>query len=427
MRNFILWIGLLWYSQSIFAQQLYVPGGSASISNSNNTFTGIGTTAPQAYFHLQQTAGAWTDGLRLSLGGKSWDVIATKNGNRLAIGFGQTSNQGVELNAVGTGPALEVKGDLQLGQGKLYFLNGATDPQYLIQSGAWNDGMKYIHYTSHQFVTKKKERMRIASDGKIGIGITAPKAMIHIQQPGGGWSDGLRLTLQGRSWDVSVTNSGSRLAIGFGQTSNQGIELNQNGTGPALEVKGDLQLGQGQPIYFLGSATDPEYLIQSGARTDGMKYKHFAGHQFFTGGAERLRIADNGKIGIGTTTPDALLTVKGDMHARELRLDMDGATAPDYVFDATYDLPQLDTLADYITTHKHLPGIPSATDMNQQGLSVKELNLALLKKMEELTLYVIALKEENKRQQMEIDSQRKMLERQSTGKHRSKKNLLTYQ
>jgi small-conductance mechanosensitive channel len=53
----------------------------------------------------------------------------------------------------------------------------------------------------------------------------------------------------------------------------------------------------------------------------------------------------------------------------------------------------LKELQDYITQHKHLPEIPSAAEMQQEGMAVGELNTKLLQKVEELTLYVITQNE----------------------------------
>ncbi|MBL4662667.1 MAG: hypothetical protein JKY22_03710 [Flavobacteriaceae bacterium] len=115
---------------------------------------------------------------------------------------------------------------------------------------------------------------------------------------------------------------------------------------------------------------------------------------------------ENGKIGIGTETPDELLTVKGKIHTQEVLVDLNGAVAPDYVFEKyflgtseikpRYSMLSLSEIEIYIEKHHHLPGIPSATELNENGLALKEMNLALLEKVEELTLYVIA-------QQKEID------------------------
>ncbi|QLE02047.1 hypothetical protein HX109_10955 [Galbibacter sp. BG1] len=98
-----------------------------------------------------------------------------------------------------------------------------------------------------------------------------------------------------------------------------------------------------------------------------------------------------GNIGIGTTTPDAKLTVNGDIHAREVKLDLAGAVAPDYVFNEDYDLKKLEEIEVYIKKEGHLPNIPSAKQMQEEGINLKEMNLKLLEKIEELTLHVIEL------------------------------------
>ena len=115
----------------------------------------------------------------------------------------------------------------------------------------------------------------------------------------------------------------------------------------------------------------------------------------------------SGYIGIGTSTPDNLLTVNGSIHTREVLVDLDGAVAPDYVFDFYFDgfstlkkdyrLPSLYSLEEYLRTHRHHTKIPSATTIEQEGLALKEMNLLLLEKIEELTLYTIA-------QQKQIDA-----------------------
>jgi hypothetical protein len=104
---------------------------------------------------------------------------------------------------------------------------------------------------------------------------------------------------------------------------------------------------------------------------------------------------NGGNVGIGTTSTDAKLTVKGDIHANEVRIDVEGVIPPDYVFEKDYNLLPLSELETYIKQNKHLPEVPSAKEMEAEGLNLKEMNLILLKKVEELTLHVIALKKEN--------------------------------
>ncbi|QIE59071.1 hypothetical protein G5B37_05700 [Rasiella rasia] len=127
----------------------------------------------------------------------------------------------------------------------------------------------------------------------------------------------------------------------------------------------------------------------------------------------------NGMIGIGTNAPDELLTVKGKIHTQEVIVDLQGAVAPDYVFEwyahghsnllPSYSLTPLPELAAFIKKHKHLPGVPSANTLDKEGLSLKEMNLILLEKVEELTLYTL-------RQQEEIDALAAKLERISPTK-----------
>tara|TARA_A100000171_G_scaffold51983_1_gene68341 strand:+ start:5497 stop:5961 length:465 start_codon:yes stop_codon:yes gene_type:complete len=112
----------------------------------------------------------------------------------------------------------------------------------------------------------------------------------------------------------------------------------------------------------------------------------------------------NGKIGIGTNNPDELLTVKGKIHTQEVLVDLNGAVAPDYVFEwyaegtstlkPTYQLLSLAALEEFVTKHKHLPNVPSASTLEKEGLSLKEMNLLLLEKVEELTLYTLQQQKE---------------------------------
>lgn len=110
-------------------------------------------------------------------------------------------------------------------------------------------------------------------------------------------------------------------------------------------------------------------------------------------GPPKLTILRNGNVGVGTDNPDSKLSVKGHIHAQEVNVDLNGAVAPDYVFDPRYTLPSLKEIKSYIEEHRHLPEIPSAKVMETSGLNLGEMNLLLLKKVEELTLHIIEQEE----------------------------------
>ena len=113
-----------------------------------------------------------------------------------------------------------------------------------------------------------------------------------------------------------------------------------------------------------------------------------------TGQTEKLRIQGNGNIGIGTTHPDSRLTVAGNIHAQEVKVTVRAGEVPDYVFANDYKLKSLQEVEGYIKQNNHLPEIPSAKEIEKNGLMLAEMNLNLLKKVEELTLYMIEMKKE---------------------------------
>ncbi|OWW23530.1 hypothetical protein B4Q04_20245 [Zobellia sp. OII3] len=95
-----------------------------------------------------------------------------------------------------------------------------------------------------------------------------------------------------------------------------------------------------------------------------------------------------GNVGIGTGAITGYrLAVDGPVRAREVRVDTDNW--PDYVFQKEYTLPTLDEVEKHIEEKGHLPNIPSANDVETNGIEVGEMNRLLLEKVEELTLYIL--------------------------------------
>lgn len=82
-----------------------------------------------------------------------------------------------------------------------------------------------------------------------------------------------------------------------------------------------------------------------------------------------------------------MLSVNGRIKAKEVRVD--GTGAPDYVFEENYQNLTLPALESYIKANKHLPEVPSAKELERDGMAIGEMNKLLLKKIEELTLHLI--------------------------------------
>ncbi len=111
-----------------------------------------------------------------------------------------------------------------------------------------------------------------------------------------------------------------------------------------------------------------------------------------------------GKVGIGcenTAEGYALAVNGGVMSTRVSVMDVDGW--PDYVFGGDYHRMSLYELEEYIDLNHHLPEVPSAEEVSEQGIDLGEMNAILLQKVEELTLHVIELQKQIDIQQNEID------------------------
>jgi hypothetical protein len=119
-----------------------------------------------------------------------------------------------------------------------------------------------------------------------------------------------------------------------------------------------------------------------------------------------------GQIGIGTLNPKAKLAVNGNILARKVKVtQLDWA---DYVFQPNYRLRPLSEVEQYIKQYHHLPEVPTAEEVEKSGVDVGDNQVTLLKKIEELTLYVIEqnkkIEEQNQQQAALVQQIKKMQE-----------------
>jgi hypothetical protein len=108
---------------------------------------------------------------------------------------------------------------------------------------------------------------------------------------------------------------------------------------------------------------------------------------------------DGGSVGIGTQAPSSKLHVNGgDIRVSGGSFIDDGVTlnVPDYVFEPDYRLMPLDELRDFVVREKHLPNVPTAETVKKEGLNLSQVQMRLLEKLEELTLYTLKQDEQVK-------------------------------
>lgn len=118
-----------------------------------------------------------------------------------------------------------------------------------------------------------------------------------------------------------------------------------------------------------------------------------------------MKIRPTNQVQIGqalpTAHPDYRLAVDGKLVAKSIFVTQTPTWA-DFVFAPTYALQPLPELEAYLKQHRHLPAIPSAAEVEENGIDVAEMNARLLQSLEELTLHVIELSKQNTRLQAEV-------------------------
>lgn len=185
-----------------------------------------------------------------------------------------------------------------------------------------------------------------------------------------------------------VVTAGGRVGIG---TTNPNHELVIQGNDPAVQVRDDTS--DNSP-----NAARLELLERGGGNFDGGAFFWWNGETDklligtkASGDNTNVLVVDRAtsNVGIGTqNSGNFRLAVNGPIRAKEIVVETGWS---DFVFDPDYKLRSLKDLEVFISEHGHLPDIPSAEEGSGHGVKVGEIESKLLRKVEELTLHLIAM------------------------------------
>lgn len=252
---------------------------------------------------------------------------------------------------------------------------------------------------------------RLPVYGKVGIGISAPKKSLHIKKPdlyyldrenhdGDIWLDGGKLQI-GTIQDFLVDGQFRAKMLSDGsfkiQTDNYPfftlMEKRSNASmftlGIAILNQNYSHIAKKGDIVLRTELFGNSFIFGNESKNSTNNFKFTTTAPTETYASTKLFIGNNGNVGIGTETPDAKLAINGDIHAKEVRIDLTGW--PDYVFENTYVLPTIEEVEQHINEKGHLINIPPAHEVETSGLHVSEMIKKQQEKIEELTLYIIEL------------------------------------
>ncbi|MEO8146882.1 MAG: hypothetical protein ABI723_04545 [Bacteroidia bacterium] len=399
-RMFISNNGNIGIGNSAPAQKLDVTGNIkasgtviANGGNSNNWNTAFG-------WGNHATAGYLTAETDPQVGANTTSYVPKWNGSALVTSNLYSTGTFVGINTttgVGAGNFI-VKAPATTGFGGMYVTMDGTSGRkpfygYNCAGGStiWHE---YDEASSQFRLYNGGYNFVVDNTGKVGLGTVTPAAN--------------RLDVAGVSSSEPVVNvNNATTGINVDIRGIQVSSVTNPGYGFGLQATGGYMgvYGYADASTYTGGAFGV-YGYAGGSSSVGTRYGVYG---YAYGGADNWggyfpvkTYASELRVGGTQGATGYVAAINGKLIATEVRVELQ-ASWPDYVFSKEHKLMPLEDLEEHVTTEKHLPGIPSACDVEDNGIMLGEMQTKTIEKVEELTLYLIQLNKENKELKARIE------------------------